>query len=70
MEVNASGVAPLLQRISVPTCRRTAAISGSLVLPRASVGYVPSRRIYPEGGYEVDGAYHYYGQPGPFTPEA
>jgi hypothetical protein len=36
----------------------------------ASVGYVPSRRIYPEGGYEVDGAYLYYGQPGPFTPEA
>ena len=34
-----------------------------------SVGYVPSRRIYPEGGYEVDGSYFYYGQPAPFAVE-
>lgn len=33
-----------------------------------SVGYVPSARIYPEGGYEVDGAYPYYLQPAPFAP--
>jgi len=35
-----------------------------------SVGYVPSRRIYPEGGYEVDGSYYYYGQPAPFERRA
>ncbi|MBI3909907.1 MAG: hypothetical protein HY320_03125 [Armatimonadetes bacterium] len=34
-----------------------------------SVGYVPSRRIYPEGGYEVDGSYPYYAQPAPFRLE-
>jgi neutral ceramidase len=34
-----------------------------------SVGYVPSRRIYPEEGYEVTGSHHYYGQPAPFAPE-
>jgi hypothetical protein len=25
--------------------------------------YVPSRRMYPEGGYEVDGSMDYYGWP-------
>ena len=30
------------------------------------VAYVPSRRMYPEGGYEVDGSHFYYVQPAPF----
>ena len=29
--------------------------------------YVPSRRMIPEGGYEVDRSMIYYGQPGPLT---
>jgi neutral ceramidase len=33
------------------------------------VGYVPSRSIYPQGGYEVRGAYKFYLQPGAFTSE-
>ncbi|MSS73485.1 MAG: hypothetical protein EXS64_18650 [Candidatus Latescibacteria bacterium] len=31
------------------------------------VAYVPSRKMYPEGGYEVDGSHFYYVQPAPFT---
>jgi len=26
------------------------------------VGYVPTEKAYPEGGYEVEGAHHYYGR--------
>jgi hypothetical protein len=29
-------------------------------------GYVPSRRVLEEGGYEGGGAMLYYGRPGPF----
>ena len=29
-------------------------------------GYVPSRRVLDEGGYEGGGAMIYYGRPGPF----
>jgi hypothetical protein len=32
-------------------------------------GYVPSRRVREEGGYEGGGAMIYYGKPGPFAPE-
>jgi neutral ceramidase len=32
-------------------------------------GYVPSRRVLQEGGYEGGGAMIYYGKPGPFAPE-
>jgi hypothetical protein len=32
-------------------------------------GYVPSRRVLEEGGYEGGGAMLYYGKPGPFAPE-
>lgn len=31
-------------------------------------GYVPSRRVRAEGGYEAGGAMIYYGQPGPLAP--
>jgi hypothetical protein len=30
-------------------------------------GYVPSRRVLAEGGYEGGGAMLYYGRPGPFA---
>ena len=32
-------------------------------------GYVPSRRVLEEGGYEGGGAMVYYGKPGPFAPD-
>jgi hypothetical protein len=32
-------------------------------------GYLPSRRIREEGGYEGADAMIYYGRPGPFTPD-
>jgi hypothetical protein len=32
-------------------------------------GYVPSRRVLQEGGYEGGGAMIYYGRPGAFTPD-
>ena len=31
--------------------------------------YVASRRMIPEGGYEVDRSMVYYGQPAPFAPQ-
>ena len=34
------------------------------------IGYVPTRSAYPEGGYEVEHAYRYYGFPAPLAPEA
>lgn len=35
-----------------------------------NVGYIPARRAYPKGGYEVADAYKYYGYPAAVTPEA
>ena len=34
-----------------------------------AVGYIPSRAIYPFGGYEVNGSHHYYNLPAPYAPE-
>jgi hypothetical protein len=34
-----------------------------------NVGYIPARRAYPHGGYEIDEAYRYYGYPSVFAPE-
>jgi neutral ceramidase len=31
------------------------------------MGYIPSRRVLQEGGYEAVDNMIYYGQPGPFT---
>lgn len=36
----------------------------------AAPGYLPHRSAYDDGGYEVEEAYRYYGQPGPFPAEA
>ncbi len=33
------------------------------------VGYIPARRAYPHGGYEVTEAYRYYGYPAAIAPE-
>jgi hypothetical protein len=33
-------------------------------------GYIPTAASLPEGGYEIDSAYMYYGLPGPFTEQA
>jgi neutral ceramidase len=35
-----------------------------------NIGYLPTRSAYPEGGYEVESAYTYYGYPAPAAPEA
>lgn len=35
-----------------------------------NVGYIPARRAYPNGGYEVAEAYKYYGYPAALAPEA
>jgi hypothetical protein len=79
-EVQALGLAPsaawifMAGEMVVDYARLLARPANPTVIPagyaNGSVGYVPSRRIYPEGGYEVDGAYLYYAQPGPFTPDA
>lgn len=34
-----------------------------------NVGYIPARRAYPKGGYEIDSAYRYYGYPAAIAPE-
>lgn len=34
-----------------------------------NVGYIPARRAYPKGGYEVADAYRYYGYPAAIAPE-
>lgn len=34
-----------------------------------NVGYIPARRAYPKGGYEVADAYKYYGYPAAIAPE-
>lgn len=35
-----------------------------------SIGYIPTRRAYPAGGYEIAEAYKYYGYPAALGPEA
>ncbi|HVF10101.1 MAG TPA: neutral/alkaline non-lysosomal ceramidase N-terminal domain-containing protein [Abditibacteriaceae bacterium] len=35
-----------------------------------NIGYIPTRASYPQGGYEVDDAYRYYGYPAPLAPAA
>ncbi len=35
-----------------------------------NIGYIPTRRAYPLGGYEVTDAYKYYGYPAALAPEA
>ena len=35
-----------------------------------NIGYIPARRAYAQGGYEVSDAYHYYGYPAALAPEA
>ena len=35
-----------------------------------NIGYIPTRRAYPHGGYEIADAYHYYGYPAALAPEA
>jgi hypothetical protein len=35
-----------------------------------NIGYIPTRRAYPQGGYEVAEAYRYYGYPAALAPEA
>ena len=32
-------------------------------------GYIPSKRVLSEGGYEGGDSMIYYGLPGPFTPD-
>ncbi len=34
-----------------------------------SMSYIPSKDIYAEGGYEVDGAYYWEGFPAPYAPD-
>jgi hypothetical protein len=34
-----------------------------------NVGYIPARRAYPNGGYEINDAYRYYGYPAAIAPE-
>lgn len=35
-----------------------------------NIGYIPARRAYPHGGYEIEEAYKYYGYPAALAPEA
>lgn len=35
-----------------------------------NIGYIPARRAYPHGGYEIADAYKYYGYPAALAPEA
>jgi hypothetical protein len=35
-----------------------------------NIGYIPARRAYPFGGYEIEHAYRYYGYPAVLAPEA
>ncbi len=35
-----------------------------------NIGYMPARRAYPHGGYEIAEAYKYYGYPAALAPEA
>jgi neutral ceramidase len=42
----------------------------TIACANAAPGYLPHASAYPAGGYEVDEAYRFYAQPGPFPPEA
>jgi hypothetical protein len=42
----------------------------TLAYSNGAPGYIPHRSAYPEGGYEVDVAFRYYGNAGCFAPEA
>ena len=42
----------------------------TLSYANSAPGYIPYKTAYAEGGYEVDEAYQYYGQAGPFPAEA
>ncbi|MGH2531521.1 MAG: neutral/alkaline non-lysosomal ceramidase N-terminal domain-containing protein [Thermomicrobiales bacterium] len=42
----------------------------TLAYANGTPGYIPHRTAYPDGGYEVDEAYRYYGYPACFAPEA
>lgn len=42
----------------------------TLAYANGTPGYIPHRSAYAEGGYEVTEAYHYYGYPACFAPEA
>jgi hypothetical protein len=46
--------------------KRQVMISG---FTNGDVGYIPARRAYPKGGYEVAEAYKYYGYPAAIAPE-
>ena len=46
-----------------PATTITAAYANGLI------AYVPSAAAYPLGGYEVDGSYHFFIRPAPFTNE-
>ena len=35
-----------------------------------TVGYIPTGKAFSEGGYEVEAAFRYYGQPAPLSPES
>jgi neutral ceramidase len=41
-----------------------------LTFTNGNIGYIPAREAYPDGGYEVDIAYRYYGYPAGLAPEA
>lgn len=78
-EIQVLGLAPAIAWIFmagemvIDYARTLARSSGPAIVPagyaNGSVGYVPSRRIHPEGGYEVCGAHYYYGQPAPYAGE-
>jgi hypothetical protein len=42
----------------------------TLAYANGTPGYIPHRSAYPEGGYEVEDAYRYYGNPACYAPEA
>jgi hypothetical protein len=57
------------------TGRRIQALQPEInILPVACasplLGYVPDRQALGQGGYEVDDAWRFYGQPAPFAPDS
>jgi hypothetical protein len=42
----------------------------TLAYANGTPGYIPHRSAYPAGGYEVEDAYRYYGNPACYAPEA
>ena len=47
--------------------RRSVLIAG---FANGNIGYIPARRAYPHGGYEIGDAYKYYGYPAVLAPAA